>query len=194
VDPAVDMQGRRILLGLVLTNCGAVILAERYGGEIDLVALVRRWWPLALVGLGIVNLVRLIRHRWAVIGPVLAIAVGLVLLPMPANLVSRPRFPLVWPTVIIAVGVAISLAGADWANRDSIVSSEIRRLVVLRGARIVSRARPFWRATVTVVLGSVELHLEEAAFHHGGCLVNLNVIAGSVEVFVPSNVRVHVEE
>ncbi len=186
------MQGRRILLGLAMASGGAAILANRYGGETDVVALIRRWWPLALIGLGIINLARLGKRRWALIGPALTIAVGTVILLVPTNLINRPRFPLLWPTAIVAAGVAIALAGADWTNHDLTIRSEVRRLVVLRGARIVSRAQPFWRATFTVVLGSLELHLEEAALHHSGCVVNLNIVAGSVEVRVPSSVRVHI--
>jgi hypothetical protein len=71
------------LLGLVGAALGAALLIERNGGAGEMAELARRWWPVLLVGLGLVNLIRLSNARWAVMGPLLAIIAGaLLLLPI----------------------------------------------------------------------------------------------------------------
>ena len=75
----------------------------------------------------------------------------------PFGHLDRPTTLGIWPAALIAAGFLVALAGADWPDHRIPYENEVRQFVWLRGKRLVSYSRRFWRADITVVLGSVEL-------------------------------------
>ena len=123
------------------------------------------------------------------LGPLLVIVAGAVLLLITLGHLDRDDYPRIWPAALIVAGFLVALAGADWPDHRIPYENEVRQFVWLRGKRLVSYSRRFWRADITVVLGSVELDLREARFAHGA-LINVNALLGTVDIIVPADVSV----
>jgi hypothetical protein len=186
------MERVRTFVGLVAVAVGAVLLLERHGGSSHALELLHDWWPLAIVALGALNLLRMVERPWALIGPLLTVLVGVILL----RWISRPHnedfFPGVWPAGVLLFGAALVASGVDWSTADLSRRGDLRRAVWLRGERIASQAKPFWHATITVALGDLELDLRRADLHRSGVFVNLNVVFGTVRVLLPADVHVRI--
>ncbi len=177
------------LLGLVAVASGAVLFVERTGGTGEVVAVGRRWWPVVLIAVGLINLVRLSDHRWAVVGPLLAIAAGATLLlfifgGLHRDLgLRRDLYPRLWPVLLVLTGGALVFAAARQDNESLSERNELRRFVWLRGERLESTARAFWRARISVLLGSYTLNLRRATLQPP-TTVYVNALFGNVDILV----------
>jgi len=148
-----------------------------------------RWWPLALVALGGVNLIRYSTHRWALTGPLLAMAAGVLILLSTIGSLTGPIYPLLWPAAMAVAGVTLALIGAPWEDPQLPYRRQLRQFICLRGKRLSSQASSFRRADVTVVLGAFELDLRSAELHPKAT-VNVNVLFGSLDILVGGDVTV----
>ena len=176
------MKARRILLGLLLVAVGAAFFVERVGGTVEVASLIERWWPLGLVALGVANLFRFAEQRWALVAPILVAVMGSALLLFTLQLAEPEVYPILWPLALVVVGIAVAMAGADSGSKSLTAEPEIRRVVWLRGERIVSRADPFWRASLTVLFGALEVDLRDAVVHPTGAVINVNALFATVRV------------
>jgi hypothetical protein len=183
------LPGRRVLLGLIAVAVGVAFFLDRTGGINEILPTLRKWWPVLLIAFGIGNLVRSAPRPWGVLGPLLVVGAGAVLLLVTFGRLGRDDYPILWPAALILAGFFVALAGADWADRRQPYQSEVRQLILLRGKRLVSRTRRFWRAGVTVIFGSFELDLREARLNTPA-IVNVNVFFGSVDIIVAENLTV----
>lgn len=183
------LPARRVFLGLVAVTVGVAVFLDRVGGVEGILPTLRTWWPLVLIAFGAANLVRFAPRPWGVLGPLLVIAGGAVLLLITLDRLEWDDFPLIWPAALVVAGFVVALAGADWPDRRTPHQNELRQFVWLRGKRVESYASQFWRADVTVVLGSFELDLREAHFARQA-MINVNALFGTVDVVVPEGVTV----
>ena len=183
------MPGRRVFLGLIAVTVGLTIFLDRVGGVDQVLPILRRWWPVLLILLGLGNLIRLPPRPWGVIGPVTIIAVGACLLLVTFGFVRRSDFPRIWPAALAVAGYVIALAGADWPDERLPYQNELRQFVFLRGKRVVSQAPEFWRADITVFFGSFVLDLRNAGLYRR-VVVNVNAVFGSVDVIVGPGITI----
>jgi predicted membrane protein len=104
--------------------------------------------------------------------------------------------------VIVVVKVVAVLAGL-WAvgqvlaRRRTVgdeTSDEFAIAVYVGGVQRVCKATSLRRGSVSVVLGGVELDLREATLAPGGADLDLSATLGGVNVTVPSDWRVVVED
>jgi hypothetical protein len=181
------MSGRRILLGLSAVAFGSILLTDRLGTA-QLRSLLA-WWPLVVVALGLGHLVSVSDRPWALSGPLITIATGVVLLLFTAGVVDWDLYPSLWPAAIVAGGCAVALIGARWSDHQLPTRDEFQQFICLRGKRLVSRASAFKRADVTVVFGFFELDLSRADLQ-AEAVINVTVICGSVDIRVSDQVDV----
>lgn len=186
------MQRAQVLVGLLVVAIGTGLLVDRAGSWTRLLTLAWHWSPLLLIGLGLVNLGRLVHGQWALLGPLLAIATGVVLLLWTFGFTETPGYPLIWPTALVVAGSVVALAGTSRGDNRLTKRSELRRLVCFGSTHIVSRAKPFWRASLTVFFGHLRLDLREATLHEQGVAVNTYVFFGTVHVIVPGGTDIWV--
>jgi hypothetical protein len=154
-------------------------------------ALGRRWWPLVLVGLGVVNLIRLSDRGWALVGPLLAIGAGIILLMLILEKVDRVLYPRLWPAALALVGGALVLAATLPAENDLCRRGDLRRMVWFRGELLESTASSFWYARITVLAGALTLDLRRAVLHER-TIVHVNALFGTVDLLLEPGTTVMV--
>jgi hypothetical protein len=186
------VQRAQILVGLLVVAIGTGLLVDRAGSGTRLLTLAWHWWPLVLIGLGLVNLVRLVHGQWALLGPLLAIATGVALLLWTFGFTKTPGYPLMWPTALVVAGSVVALAGTSRGDDRRAKRGELRRFVCFGGTHIVNRANPFWRASLTVLFGHLWLDLREATLHEQGVAINTYIFFGTIHVIVPGGTDIYV--
>ena len=179
------------LLGLVAVALGAAMFIERNGGVSEMAELARRWWPLLLVALGLVNLVRLSDTRWAVMGPLFAIIIGAILLMAVLGVLEAGLYPRLWPILLMLAGATLVLAAAGHHDPPLSERNELRRFVWLRGERLESAAQAFWHARISVLLGSYTLDLRRAVLERP-TTIYVNALFGTVVILVDTGTTVTV--
>ena len=175
------MKGRslgQVLLGVLVVLAGVVLLLERTGAvEIDLGALVGTLWPLVIVLVGLVALL-LVPRAW--FGPVVILAVGVVLLLDRLGVADVDVWDYLWPVAVILIGLGITFgAGSRSEDQDRITA-----IAFWWGAERRTRTRAFRSASLTAIMGGVELDLRDAGIE-GAARVDVFTFWGGVDIKVP---------
>lgn len=186
------MPGRRTL-SLILVAVGTFVLGKRIERSAELGALLWDWWPLAVIGLGLANLIRMIGRpwAWAVAGPLMLIMTGTLLLLHDHGHINPAVYPLLWPSALVLAGLWVALAGTDRSTSSPSMAPEFRRFVWLRGEQIARRPGPLVHGVITVLLGMARLDLRAVDLAQEST-IDVWVIFGGVEVLVAD--RADVEE
>ena len=178
------MNGR-LVAGAVLVGVGALFLADALDG-VDAGAVIASWWPLAVIGLGVVEVVA--EGRLSA-GPVVLFTIGGVLLAGTTGLLGDRLWSVMWPIGLVVLGLWLVLG----RRRPTITRrADVRRLAVLTAARFASRSDRFRSADLTAVLGSIRLDLTRATLRPEGARVAATAVFGSIVVVVPEGWRVRV--
>lgn len=176
------MRPVRLWIGLVLLTFGVfgvldatgVLLA---GSTID------RWWPVAIIGLGVLAMLAQQRISF---WPSVIVVFGVVLLADTQNWATGG---LVVPAVLVLIGGAI-LAG--FARQHAAAQDEQHEpIAVFSGAKMVDRSEHLKHSEVTAIFGGATLdlrgaHIDEVA------TVDAFAMFGGVQVLVPKAWRVSV--
>jgi len=190
------MKDNKIIFGLILIGLGILFLVDQTGifgtYGINLWSLIWKLWPLILVFFGIKFLI----ERNSTAGLIFLILGTLLLL---SNLFTYNFWSLLWPLLIIGIGISILFKDEtkiEHARKENFEKKEISKenfitqTVVFFGWDKVSRADKFRGGEVNVAFGGVKLDLRDAKIDPKGATLHVNCAFGGVEVLVPSNCRV----
>jgi hypothetical protein len=184
------MTRSRIVVGLLLALAGLVLLLDRAGGIDRSAELLEQWWPLAIVLVGAMNLLRIVRHPWSLWGPVLVMAAGLALLLVtvdPVPEVAKMATKFFWPLVLVAGGLGIALAGIQPQDgQDQFLSQS----AVLRERRFSTDAKLLRHGRARAFLGHLELDLRQAEFRDEEADLDITAVCGQVDVLIPRGYEV----
>lgn len=157
---------------------GTLLLLDAAGGA-DAGGIITRWWPLAFVFLGVVQ-VALERRLTAVAG--LLVGGGAVALMATTGVVDADIWALLWPVLLIGAGIwLVARRHIHPVSRDD----EVIRLAVFAPARLTSRATGLRRIDATAVFTSLRIDLTGATLDPGGAGVAATSLFGNVIVVVP---------
>jgi hypothetical protein len=178
-----------LAMGIFLTLLGGVLTLDRL--NIVDASHVLRYWPIGFHVLGATILLhRSDRHGrfWGVAW----LVVGTWLLVNSLGLASIGFFDLIWPLVLITVGVRLILRGragttapedAPAAASDSASGSN---LVAVLGESKGSLKETVTRASMTAALGGCQLDLRLATIPSGERpVIDVFAVMGGLEIFVP---------
>lgn len=101
------MRYGRVFLGLLLLVLGGVLLADA-ADWLDAGTVIARWWPTALLALGALQL--LDRPR-PVVAPAILIGLGLLLLGSTTGVLDASAWQIVGPVLVVAVGLLVLFGG-----------------------------------------------------------------------------------
>ena len=177
----------RFIIASVLIVLGVVFLIDNLDiVDVDVDDFIADWWPAILIVLGVSGLAR---SRAASMGQIVLIAVGVVLLLMTLDIVDSG---LLWPVIIIGIGVWILLGGrAVRRPRTARVSRveekdessiDVSTLFSTSVQRVTSQSLRSGKVSAT--FGSVVLDMGGAK-PAGYPVLDVEVFMGSVELRVP---------
>jgi len=176
----------QLLFGLLLVAAGAVLLLNRLDVvDLSFGQLLRTWWPLAIILVGLSALLTVPR-AWP--GPVVLITIGVLLQLDRLDVFDIGLFTLLWPTLLIVVGLMLLFRfGRPRSDSAEVISST----VFWWGSSRSTTSQRFRSATLTAVMGGIELDLRRADIEHRAD-ISIFSFWGGVEVKVPPTWRVTV--
>jgi predicted membrane protein len=201
----------RLVFGFVVIALGVLFTLDNLGmleaGEI------LRWWPAALLAYGLTRLTGLSGRQSMVPGVIFTLA-GALLLLHEFGFVHVDPWDL-WPVVLVVVGGSM-VAGAMRRTRGADASMTIGTLRHAGGAdapaepgattdstfstfvmwsgverKVVSP--DFRGGDVTAIMGGAEIDLRQAKMPGGRTVIDLTVLWGGVDLYVPGDWTVTVE-
>lgn len=174
----------RFITGLAIVAVGVALLL----GNFDLLnfkALLHDWWPMFIVLGGVLILINNLRnYLWAII----VIGFGVLLEIRQLGIADVNPWQVIWPAVIILVGLSLIFNRAVGKHR---VSKENREdLIAIMGGHDKKNASEDYKGSkITTVMGGVKLDLSRAIINKEAT-VEVFSFWGGVELIVPSNVIV----
>jgi lia operon protein LiaF len=114
------MRGSAAFAGpLALIAIGVLFLLNNLKIGLDLEYLIRDWWPLLLIGLGITQVLRGMSRRRSMAGGLMLILVGIAfqvhrLCP---EIAVGELFRTYWPLALVVVGISQLMVVAPWRSR-----------------------------------------------------------------------------
>lgn len=177
VDSGLSGRPVRLWIGLVLLALGTFGVLGAMD-VLDAGALVGTWWPIALVGLGVVPMVAQ-RRVWT--GPVVVTVLGLVLL---VDNLGWAGGGLLWPSAVLVVGVIVL-----WGLRGPRGSRS--SFAMFGGATIRERSPHLRHVDTSALFGGTTLDLRQAHIDDEAT-VDAFALFGGVDVLVPRGWRVSI--
>ena len=180
------MRGR-LLVGLIIIVFGVLQLLESTG-----VADTGRVWTYLPTVFIVVGLYRLFASGFKVVtGPLLMIAIASFI---QLSFLGVDVWSSAWPVLIILVGAGILLRGPklggrrarqarDAARNDNRVSAT----AIIGAAEERNRSKDFEGGQVTAFMGGVELDLREADVIEKPARIEVTVVMGGAEIYVPDH-------
>jgi hypothetical protein len=175
------MNGRRII-GIILLAVGIISLL----GRMELIdsnfgELFSKYWPLLLVSIGLFNL---FTNPTAKAGGLVLLAIGIFFQLRVLGHFALFTFDLIWPLIIILVGVGLLFAGkTKWSDSDCDI---ISAFALFSGIDIRNRSRNFKGGNAMAMFGGAEIDLRGARIAEGD-RAELELVAafGGIDVFAP---------
>lgn len=177
----------RTLVGLVLIVAGVLFLLDLWDYA-DAGKIIGTWWPVVIMGFGIMALLSSAR---SLIAAGILMALGAILLIANLGLIPLSAGELFLPLLLIAIGGGILFirsgrqAGGDQQN-------SITGFAAFGGQEIVSRAESLRGGTLTALFGGVNLDLRQATIDPEGAGIETFAAFGGIEITVPPGWRVTV--
>lgn len=178
------MNWARVFFGGLIVAAGAILLLDNLGA-FDAGEVIADWWPVALMGGGLISLASNRRH-WMV--PVLLIGGGALILLRTTGVLDSLNVLL--PILIIVVGL-LFLFGRGIGTGPSEAGDDVNSFNLFSGSELASNSRDFKGGKVGAMFGGVELDLRNAELAQRARL-DVFVAFGGVEISVPRGWQVDI--
>lgn len=173
------------VLGLGIVIIGLVFLGDNLGWAHSRGVL--RYWPLVVVAVGLAKLAQPGDRSGRLLGAVIVLVGAWLTADQVFNL--SVDFEDWWPILIIALGVVVVFralgprasgpAGAPAAD------ARVSEVAIWAGKQRRNASPNFRHADLTAIMGGIELDLRAAATQTGEAVVDVFVMWGGVEIWVP---------
>jgi hypothetical protein len=188
-DTRVRMSIPRLFVGFGAIALGVAWTLDNFHIRFayDVWHLVWRYWPLALVAIGIANIAQ--AKTWVgYAGGLIWLVAGAWLLGQALGIIDVSIWAM-WPLAIVAFGGWILLNAIrppGTASRGPSVSDDrIGAVAVMSGVKRRSTSRDFRGADLIAVMGAAVLDLRDAAIASGEAHVEVFAMWGGIEIVVP---------
>lgn len=171
----------RSLLGIGLVALGLIILGDQIDWW-DGNAIVRDWWPVAVIAAGLAQLTQRPRP-W--MGAGIIVAIGIVLLLAGLDVLGDDAWALIVPSALVCLGIWLILTHLTGERVRATTEDRVHLLAVMGRAKSASRAAAFAGGRVTALFGGANLDLRQATPVPGGARLTASAIFGDAEIVVP---------
>ena len=151
---------------------------------------VLRFWPVALIAIGLVH-VSQARSAAGTVGGGVWILVGVVLLGGRLGLFHANIFSL-WPLILVLVGARIvwQTTAGDRVLDQGDAGATVSAIAVMGGFERRITSHEFRGGEITAFMGGGKLDLREAMPAGGQAVINIFAMMGGFEILVPEGWRV----
>lgn len=181
----------QIFWGLVILVVGVLFLAQNLGYLQDYSFW--RYLPALLIILGLYQLFINKFHAWT--GSVLVIVIGTYLLLATLQFISWGTFgSLIWPTILIMVGLTIILhRGRMGTPFQTTETSEAKVFASFGEQKSRISDQNFKGGEVSAMFGSSKLDLRDAKISQPPARIQTTTMFGGVEIFIPQDWDVDIQ-
>ncbi len=178
----------RLIVGLTVLALGVAFLLDEMGRFEARQIL--RFWPLALIVLGLTSVVQARETAGRLFGGVAAF-VGLWFLFDNLGWIDSNPFILLkyfWPVTLLAAGGMLvwrSLRGPRPAVAAARSSDKLNAFALLSGVVVSSASQTFVGGSATAVLGGCDIDLRQAKLEGDEAVIDVFAIWGGIEIKVP---------
>ena len=175
----------QLVVGLIVIAVGVVMTLDNL--QVIDASRYLRFWPAALVILGIVKIWHSRDGMGGSFGGFLFVVVGAWLLLEQTALVQISFWDM-WPALLVAFGVFLVWQGASSPRRRTSNASNdlISAIAVLGGVSRGNNSPAFRGGELTAVMGGCELDLRHAAID-GEAVIDVFALWGGIEIRVPED-------
>lgn len=177
------MNRARAFTGVMFVVGGTLLLLD-VAGVVDAGSVMTGYWPLVIIALAGLTWWD-DREHW--VGPAVAALVGVALLVETTDIVSIDLWSVIWPAVIIAIGLRLILRRRP--SRES--ADRVDAFVAFGGTELASHSASFTGGTVGSLFGGAEIDLRDSSPAPGAQL-DVFTAFGGTEISVPEGWRVTV--
>lgn len=180
----------RIITGLLVLAVGVGLLLSNLN-VLNFGDIVRDWWPTIIIVSGIIIFLSDMKnYLWALIVTAFGVATQLHIL----DLIPVNAWQLVWPIIIIVIGISILVNRAVFAgagNSAAKVSKADREDVtaILSGTDQKNHSTDFKGAKITAIMGGAQVDLRKAVIKKEAT-IEIFSLMGGVELIVSEDVMV----
>ncbi|HEX6263515.1 MAG TPA: LiaF domain-containing protein [Actinomycetota bacterium] len=176
------MRPIRLWIGAALVVLGVLAVLDATG-VLESTGVVERWWPIAVIGTGVLGMV--LRRRLT-LGMLVITAIGFALL---ADAQDWTTEDVLGPALLVIIGLAV-LAPFWSRGRTTASDTEGESPFALFGAaKVKDHSEHLQHAEASALFGGATLDLREAHIEDEAT-VEATAIFGGVDVLVPRDVRV----
>jgi predicted membrane protein len=181
-DAVINKSGH-LFVGALLMIIGFLFLLDTMN-ILDTGAIISRGWPLIILSVGLIKLMRadgaeerLSAGLWIFIGSIFFLS-RMGYLPFSV-------WGLIWPTALIAFGFYLVVRSRFGFNVPVDSASRFNSMAVMGGIERKVTSQQFEGGEVTAIMGGCGIDLREASILDTEATIEVFVLAGGVEIFVP---------
>lgn len=174
----------RVASGLIIAVIGVGFLLHNLN-IVDLSSGVTVYWPI-LVILGGVLLFLNNTRNWLV--PLFLVLLGGLYQLRELDAVSFQPWQVVWPLVVVAVGLSLLFRRSYITNTASKKERD-DVFALMGGSQITNTAKLFKGSKITAIMGGAQIDLRKATITEDA-VVELFSFWGGIEIIVPDNVQI----
>jgi predicted membrane protein len=173
----------KVFIGLIVLLYGLLLLMRNMG--YDFGVKIWEYWPVLLILFGLRLLVQPRENRQFITGLAIAVA-GLVLLLNNLDVIDL-RWRLIWPLLIIFVGIAM-LYNSVW-KRNSMRSGQDRidLSMVFGGGEFRFDSKALRGGSISAIMGGGSVDLRDADMAGDEMALDASAIMGGIELMVPNH-------
>lgn len=183
----------RLIVGLTIVVLGFAFLLDQMGRfDADLLV---RFWPLALVLIGLTSFFQAREGGGQFVGVAVAL-VGLWFLAHNLGWVRNSPFILLqyfWPAVLLVVGASMvwrSLRGPRPTTEGTRSSDRLNGFAMLSGFNTVVTSQAFVGGQANAIMGGCEIDLRHAKMAGEEAVIEIFALWGGIEIRVPETWQV----
>ena len=175
----------QLLVGLIVIAVGVLMTLDNL--QVVDAARYLRFWPAALILLGLVKIWHSREGMGGSFGGFIFVVIGAWLLLEQTALVHISFWDM-WPALLVAFGIFLVWQGMASPRRRSpgVSNDTISAMAVLGGVSRGNNSAAFRGGELTAVMGGCELDLRHAAID-GEALVDVFALWGGIEIRVPED-------
>jgi predicted membrane protein len=170
----------QILTGLLVLALGVGFLLDALN-IMEFGYALKTWWPIIVI---IIAMAALLSNPRMWVWPTATGAFATLLLLRNLDVVTFNVWSLIWPTIIILVGLSILFRREGWDRPKDDSEDAVTATALFSGQNIRSVSHAFKGGDISAIFGGIELDLRDAKIN-GKATMNIFTAFGGVDIKVP---------